>query len=92
LRPDNSANKKLYGKRVSARSIVLENAVATPTSAEKLISALNQCGKKPQKRRQAPGHWNYAARGRFSPGYRAVYLDVGGPVREWIRNGNLVEG
>jgi Las17-binding protein actin regulator/Bacterial Ig domain len=45
LRPDNRANKKLYGKEVSAKSIVLDAAVPTPASAEKLVSTLNQYGK-----------------------------------------------
>ena len=40
LRPDNGANKKLYGKKLSARSIVLENAVPAPAS-------LNKYGKNP---------------------------------------------
>jgi SH3 domain-containing YSC84-like protein 1 len=49
LRPDNKANKKLYGKQLSARSIVLENGVPTPApaSAEKLVATLNQYGKTP---------------------------------------------
>ena len=45
LRPDNKANKRLYGKEVSAKSIVLDAAVPTPPSAEKLVSTLNQYGK-----------------------------------------------
>jgi SH3 domain-containing YSC84-like protein 1 len=40
LRPDNKANRALYGKKVSARSIVLENAVPTPPAAEKLMTML----------------------------------------------------
>ena len=47
LRPDNNANKKVYGKNVSARSIVLENAVPAPASAEPLIAVLNQYGESP---------------------------------------------
>jgi len=49
LRPDNKANRNLYGKKVSAKSIVLENAVPTPVPAEKLLSALNQYGQKTTK-------------------------------------------
>jgi SH3 domain-containing YSC84-like protein 1 len=47
LRPDNRANKKLYGKELTARSIVLENGVPTPApaSAEKLVATLNKYGK-----------------------------------------------
>jgi lipid-binding SYLF domain-containing protein len=47
LRPDNKANKRLYGKEVSAKGIVLDGAVPTPPSAEKLISMLNQYAKNP---------------------------------------------
>jgi SH3 domain-containing YSC84-like protein 1 len=49
LRPDNRANQKLYGKKLSARSIVLENAVPAPApaSAEKLVATLNKYGKNP---------------------------------------------
>jgi outer membrane protein OmpA-like peptidoglycan-associated protein len=47
LRPDKRANEKLYGKPLSAKSIVLENAVAPPApgSAEKLVETLNKYGK-----------------------------------------------
>jgi len=47
LRPDNRANEKLYGKKLTARSIVLENAVTppAPASAEKLVANLNKYGK-----------------------------------------------
>jgi len=49
LRPDKRANKKLYGKELSARGIVLENAAPTPAppSAEKLVATLNKYGKSP---------------------------------------------
>jgi lipid-binding SYLF domain-containing protein len=42
LRPDNDANKALYGKEVSAKDIVFEKAVAPPKSAEPLLSTLNK--------------------------------------------------
>jgi len=42
LRPDNSANEKLYGKKVDAKEIVLGHAVETPPSASKLISTLDK--------------------------------------------------
>jgi SH3 domain-containing YSC84-like protein 1 len=47
LRPDKKANKKLYGKELTARSIVLDNEVPTPApaSAEKLVATLNKYGK-----------------------------------------------
>jgi SH3 domain-containing YSC84-like protein 1 len=47
LRPDKRANKKLYGKELTARGIVLANEVPTPApaSAEKLVATLNKYGK-----------------------------------------------
>ena len=42
LRPDNGANKSLYGKEVSAKDIVLNKAVAPPPSAKLLLSTLNK--------------------------------------------------
>ena len=41
LRPDNSANQKLYGKAVSAKAIVLQGEVSPPLSALELLSVLN---------------------------------------------------
>ncbi len=41
LRPDNRANRKLYGKDVSAKAIVLEGKVSPPSSALELLSVLN---------------------------------------------------
>jgi SH3 domain-containing YSC84-like protein 1 len=40
LRPDNSANKKLYGKEISASDIVLKGAVKPPPSASQLLKTL----------------------------------------------------
>jgi lipid-binding SYLF domain-containing protein len=42
LRPDNSANKSLYGKEVPPREIVLNKAVAPPASAKLLLNTLNK--------------------------------------------------
>jgi lipid-binding SYLF domain-containing protein len=42
LRPDNDANKKLYGKEVSASDIVLKNALKAPPSAKELLATLNK--------------------------------------------------
>jgi lipid-binding SYLF domain-containing protein len=42
LRPDNDANKKLYGKEIAAKDIVLEGAVKTPPSAATLVSTLDK--------------------------------------------------
>jgi lipid-binding SYLF domain-containing protein len=42
LRPDNDANKKLYGKEVSAQDIVFNHAVAAPASAKLLLTTLDK--------------------------------------------------
>ncbi|HEY6389146.1 MAG TPA: lipid-binding SYLF domain-containing protein [Candidatus Acidoferrum sp.] len=42
LRPDNGANKNLYGKEVSARSIVFDKAVPVPDCAKGLLSTLQK--------------------------------------------------
>jgi len=42
LRPDNDANKHLYGKEIPAKDIVMAGAVPAPSSAAKLIATLNQ--------------------------------------------------
>ena len=41
LRPDNRANRKLYGKAVNAKAIVLNGEVPPPPSALELLSVLN---------------------------------------------------
>lgn len=41
LRPDNDANKRLYGKEISATGIVLDHAVPPPPSAKLLLATLN---------------------------------------------------
>jgi SH3 domain-containing YSC84-like protein 1 len=42
LRSDGSANKKLYGRSLSAKEIVREGKVGVPASGRKLISLLDQ--------------------------------------------------
>jgi lipid-binding SYLF domain-containing protein len=42
LRPDNSGNEKLYGKKVEAIDIVRKGAVAVPPSAQEMIATLNK--------------------------------------------------
>ncbi len=42
LRQDNGANKKLYGKSLTARNIVREREVTTPPAGEKLVSLLDE--------------------------------------------------
>lgn len=46
LRPDNGANEKVYGREISARAIVLENAVAVPSAGQKLVSLLQNASPK----------------------------------------------
>jgi lipid-binding SYLF domain-containing protein len=41
LRPDNRANRKLYGKEVNAKGVVLQGEVPPPSSALELLSILN---------------------------------------------------
>jgi len=42
LRPDNGANEKVYGKKLTGTQIVREGAVPVPPAAQKLISLLNK--------------------------------------------------
>lgn len=42
LRPDNDANKNLYGKEVNAKDIVFNSAVPAPPSAKLLLSTLDK--------------------------------------------------
>jgi len=46
LRPDNSANKKLYGKEVSAKDIVFKHEVPVPPSAKALLATLQKASPK----------------------------------------------
>jgi lipid-binding SYLF domain-containing protein len=41
IRPDNGDNRRVYGKKVSAKEIVLTDAVAVPPAAEQLVSTLD---------------------------------------------------
>src|ERR1700691_3731818 len=41
LRSDGSANEKLYGKKLTAKEIIVEHRVAVPASARQLVSLLN---------------------------------------------------
>jgi lipid-binding SYLF domain-containing protein len=42
LRPDNDANKNLYGTKMQAKAIVLEAAVQPPSCATKLLATLDK--------------------------------------------------
>ena len=41
IRPDNKANKQIYGKEIEAKKIVLSDQVKVPAAAEPLVSTLN---------------------------------------------------
>jgi lipid-binding SYLF domain-containing protein len=40
LRPDNKANARIYGRKITARAILLENRVATPATGRHLVRVL----------------------------------------------------
>jgi SH3 domain-containing YSC84-like protein 1 len=42
LRPDNDANERVYGKKVTATEIVRQGSVAVPPSAQKMVALLNK--------------------------------------------------
>lgn len=42
LRPDNDANERIYGRKLSAQDIALQGAVPVPSSAHQLIETLNR--------------------------------------------------
>jgi lipid-binding SYLF domain-containing protein len=42
LRPDNGGNKRLYGKGVTAKDIVIHSAIRPPASARLLLATLNR--------------------------------------------------
>jgi SH3 domain-containing YSC84-like protein 1 len=42
LRPDNDANQKLYGKKLTATEIIRKGAVPVPSSGQKLVSLLEK--------------------------------------------------
>jgi lipid-binding SYLF domain-containing protein len=48
LRPDNNANEKLYGKKITATAIVREGAVPVPPSGQKMVALLNKKSPKNQ--------------------------------------------
>jgi lipid-binding SYLF domain-containing protein len=41
IRPDNKANKQIYGKEIDAKQIVLSDQVKVPAAADQLVSTLN---------------------------------------------------
>ncbi|MBZ5661124.1 MAG: lipid-binding SYLF domain-containing protein [Acidobacteriia bacterium] len=42
LRPDNDANKRLYGSEISAKDIVIEGKAAVPPAAQSMLAVLNK--------------------------------------------------
>ena len=54
LRSDGDANKKIYGRELSAREIVREGKVETPAAGQALVSLLNQ--KSPKNQSDAKAH------------------------------------
>src|SRR5437588_3471619 len=42
LRVDNSANEKIYGRKVTGTEIVVKHAVGTPAAAQLMVSALQK--------------------------------------------------
>jgi len=42
LRPDNDANERLYGKKLSAKEVALEGRAAATEEADKLLALLNR--------------------------------------------------
>ena len=42
LRQDSGANEKIYGRKVTARQIILQGKVGAPAAASRLLSVLNQ--------------------------------------------------
>ncbi len=51
LRSDGSANEKLYGRKLSAKEIIVEHKVGVPACAHQLVSELNS--KSPKNRSEA---------------------------------------
>ena len=46
VRPDNDANERIYGKKVSAKDIIFGGAVRTPVSGRGLVTTLNAHARK----------------------------------------------
>jgi SH3 domain-containing YSC84-like protein 1 len=42
VRPDKDANERIYDKKIDAEDIIRKGAVPVPTSAQKMVSVLNQ--------------------------------------------------
>jgi lipid-binding SYLF domain-containing protein len=42
LRPDNDANREVYGRKLTARTIITGAKIHVPVSGEKLVAALEK--------------------------------------------------
>ena len=42
IRPDNDANKRIYGEKISAKHIVIAHETHVPAAAKGMISTLNR--------------------------------------------------
>ena len=42
LRPDNDANKRVYGREISAKDIVIDGKANVPPAAQKMVAVLNK--------------------------------------------------
>lgn len=49
IRPDNGDNRRVYGKKISAKEIVLSGTVPTPEAAQQLISTLDARTQRPKQ-------------------------------------------
>ena len=67
LRPDNDANKKLYGKEVSAKDIVFNKAVAAPKSASVLLATLRKRSPKNLAKSSEAGRFATLLEGNAGP-------------------------
>ncbi len=47
VRPDNDANERVYGKKISAEDIIFKGAVPVPPSARRMVAYLNRRAHKP---------------------------------------------
>jgi SH3 domain-containing YSC84-like protein 1 len=48
LRQDNGANEKIYGRKITAREIVLQHMVGTPAAGQRMIAALQKASPRNQ--------------------------------------------
>jgi lipid-binding SYLF domain-containing protein len=49
IRPDNGDNRRVYGKKISAKEIVLSGTAPVPEAAQQLISTLDARTPRPKQ-------------------------------------------